>query len=127
MLFDVSGFPLQTTAGLDAIEIAVYVDLEQGGRMVGRPPARDAIDSLKAQLAQIECFGESIDNTHGVFFVNVIFPPIREQKALGTINPIHESLHVKHPSTGAQILPAEAGFSHSLGPSWPHRTPDNAP
>ncbi|WP_282272902.1 hypothetical protein, partial [Stenotrophomonas sp. PS02298] len=41
--------------------------------------------------------------------------PIREKKSLGTINAIHESLHAEHPSTGAQIMPAEAGFSHSLG------------
>lgn len=70
---------------------------------------------LETQLAQIECFDESIDHPHRVVFVDVVFQPIREQKALGTINSIHESLHPKHPSTGAQILPAEAGFSHSLG------------
>ncbi|MFT2133990.1 hypothetical protein, partial [Stenotrophomonas maltophilia] len=39
----------------------------------------------------------------------------REKKSLGTINAIQESLHAEHPSTGAQIMPAEAGFSHSLG------------
>ncbi|WP_206746856.1 hypothetical protein, partial [Stenotrophomonas maltophilia] len=38
-----------------------------------------------------------------------------EKKSLGTINAIQESLHAEHPSTGAQIMPAEAGFSHSLG------------
>jgi hypothetical protein len=35
---------------------------------------------------------------------------------LGTINTIHESLHAEHPSAGAQIMPVEAGFSHSLDP-----------
>ncbi|WP_206746853.1 hypothetical protein, partial [Stenotrophomonas maltophilia] len=39
-----------------------------------------------------------------------------EKKSLGTINAIQESLHAEHPSTGAQIMPAEAGFSHSLDP-----------
>jgi len=38
---------------------------------------------------------------------------------LGTINAIHESLHVEHPSTSAQIMPVEAGFSHSLDPKRP--------
>lgn len=46
----------------------------------------------------------------------MVFQPIREQKPLGTINAIHESLHAEHPSAGAQIMPVDAGFSHSLDP-----------
>jgi len=33
--------------------------------------------------------------------VDVVLQPIREQKPLGTINSIDESLHAEHQSTGA--------------------------
>jgi len=51
--------------------------------------------------------------------VDVVLQPIREQKPLGSIYSIDESLHAEHPSTGTQIMPVEAGFSHSLGRNRP--------
>lgn len=83
--------------------------------MIGRPPTCSTIGGLEAQLAQIKRLDKGIDDSYRVVFVDLVFQSIREQKPLRTINSIHESLHAKHPSTGAQILPAEAGFSHSLG------------
>ena len=59
---------------------------------------------------------EDINRPYRVVIVDEVFQSIREQKPLGTINAIHESLHVEHPSTGAQIMPVEAWFSHSLDP-----------
>ena len=50
--------------------------------MVGRPPAREAIDSPKAQDTQIERVNESTDHPHRLVFVDVIFEPIRQQKSL---------------------------------------------
>ncbi len=47
--------------------------------------------------------------------MDVVLQPIRKQKSLGTIDSIYESLHAEHQSTGAEILPAERHFSHSLG------------
>ena len=94
-------FPLQAPAGLDAIEVAVDIDLEQSSRVIRRPTAGGTIGGLKAQFAQIEGFDEGIDHPHWVVFVDVVFQPIREQKPLGTINSIDESLHAEHPSTGA--------------------------
>ena len=87
------------------------------------PTACYTMGSLEAQLTQIECLDESIDHSHRVVFVDVVFQPIREQKALGTINSIHESLHAEHPLAGAQIMPVDAGFSHSLGRKVPLPTP----
>ena len=84
--------------------------------MIRGPTTCRAIGGIEAKRAQVECFDEGIDHPNGVVFVDVVFKPIREQKPLGTINAIHESLHAEHPSTGAQIMPVEAGFSHSLDP-----------
>ena len=75
-------FPLQAAAGLDAVEVAVDVDLEQRGRVICGPTARDTVGGLEAQLAQIECFDEGVDHPHGVVFVDVVFQSIREQKPL---------------------------------------------
>ena len=41
-------FPLQASAGWNAVEVAVDVDLEQGGRMISRPPTRGTIGGLEA-------------------------------------------------------------------------------
>ena len=83
--------------------------------MIRGTTASHAIGGLEAQSAQIECVHEGINHPHRVVIVDEVFQPIREQKPLGTINAIHESLHAEHPLTGAQIMPVEAGFSHSLG------------
>ena len=107
--------PLQTAAGLDAVEVTVDVDLEQRRGVIRRTTASHAIGGLEAQSAQIQCFHEGINHPHRVVIVDEVFQPIREQKSLGTINTIHESLHAEHPLAGAQIMPVEAGFSHSLG------------
>ena len=112
-------FSLQAPAGLDAVEVAVDIDLEQGTRVISRPPTRGTIGGLKAQFAQIEGFDEGIDHPHWVVVVDVVLQPIREQKPLGTINSIDKSLHAEHQSTGAEILPAEGEFSHSLGRKQP--------
>ena len=89
--------------------------------MIRGPAAGCAVGGIEAQFAQIERLDEGIDHPHRVVFVDVVFQPIREQKPLGAINAIHKSLHVEHPSTGAQIMPVEAGFSHSLGRKWTWR------
>ena len=67
-------------------------------------------DALETQLAKVEFIDENIDHPHRVAFVDVVFQSIREQKPLGTINAIHESLHAEHPSTDAQIMPVAARF-----------------
>ena len=108
-------FPLQAPAGLDAVEVAVDVNLEQRGRVIRRPTTCRAIGGLEAQRAQVEGLDECIDDPHRVVLVDVVLQPIREQKPLGSIYSIDESLHAEHPSAGAQIMPVEAGFSHSLG------------
>jgi hypothetical protein len=82
------------------------------------------IDRFEAQRAQVERIDESVDHSHGVVYVDVALQPIREQKSLGTINAIHESLHAEHPSTNAQILPVGAEFLHGLGGRRTRHTPD---
>jgi hypothetical protein len=49
-----AGFALESTAGLDAIQIAVDVDLEQSGRVIGRPPGVRWLRAFETQLREIE-------------------------------------------------------------------------
>ena len=43
--------PLQTPARVDAVQVAVDVDLQQSRRMVSRPPGRLRLHAIKAQLS----------------------------------------------------------------------------
>ena len=97
---------LQAPTGLDAIEVAVDVDLEQRGGVIRGPPAAGTVDSFETQETQIACFDKGIDHPHRIVPMDVVLQPIRKQKSLRTIDSINESLHAGHQSTGAEILPA---------------------
>ncbi|EQL44818.1 hypothetical protein M770_00395 [Pseudomonas aeruginosa VRFPA03] len=56
----------ETAAGLDAIEIAVDVDLQQVGRMVSGATCFSRDDALETQLAKVEFIDENIDHPHRV-------------------------------------------------------------
>lgn len=104
--FEVSlRFSLQASAGMNAIELAVDVDVEQSGRGIRRPSVSNTIDGVKVHEAQIKRFNERIDHPHRIVLVDVVLQSIREQKSLRSINAIDKSRHVGHPSTGAEILP----------------------
>ena len=60
-VFDVElGLALQPAAGLDAIEVAVDVELEQNRRVISRSARGGGICALKAKSAEIECLREGI-------------------------------------------------------------------
>jgi hypothetical protein len=53
---------LETATGRDAAEVAVDVDFQQVGRMVGRPVGFRWDDTFKALRAKVEFIDENIDD-----------------------------------------------------------------
>jgi|SRR6185295_8763515 len=58
--------------GLDLIEIAVQVDLEQGRRMIAGTARRLGRDTIKAKLRQIERINKGIDHPHRIVGADVV-------------------------------------------------------
>ena len=73
---------LQAPARLDAVEVAVDVDLQQHRRVVRRSARRRRLDALKAQLAKIQLIDEDIDDADRVVFGNVVVQTLGQQRDL---------------------------------------------
>src|SRR5207247_8788006 len=86
-------FALQAAAGLDTVEVAVDVDLEQNRRVVGRPPCRRRLRAFKAQGLQIELVDERVDDAHWVVFTDVVVETLWQQGDLASVFSLDESLH----------------------------------
>ena len=65
-------FALQAATGLNAVEVAVDVDLEQDRRVVRRATRHGRIGTLEAQVSQLELFDKCIDDPNGVVLANVV-------------------------------------------------------
>ena len=65
-------FALQATAGLDPVEVAVEVDLQQRPRMVGGPAGDLWMHAIEAQLGQIKFIDEDVNRPDWVVFRNVV-------------------------------------------------------
>ena len=50
-----AGFALKAAARVHPVEIAIGVELEQGGGMVGRPSSGSRIDAVEPKSGQIQC------------------------------------------------------------------------
>ena len=58
------GLPFEPPARLDAIEIAVEIDLQQRRGMIGGAARRLRLDALKPQRPQIQLVDEDVDHPH---------------------------------------------------------------
>jgi hypothetical protein len=56
------GLPFEPPARLDAVEIAIEIDLQQGRGMIGRSPGHFRHHAGKAQGPQVEFVNEDIDD-----------------------------------------------------------------
>ncbi len=71
--FDVAlGFSLQTSARLDAVEIAVDVDLQQDRGVVSRPASIGWNDTFKTQSDQVEFVDEDVDYADRIGIADVV-------------------------------------------------------
>jgi len=93
--FEVSlAFTLQAPARLDAVEVPVDVDLEQHRRMVGRPTGARGLNSIEAELLEIQFLDEGFNHPDRVVISDVVVQALRHQTDLASLFSLDESLHV---------------------------------
>ena len=79
-----AGFPLQPARRPDLVDVAVQVQLQQVGRIVGRLPhfVRAALRMAEAEFHQIECGHEAIDRPHRIVPPDIVLNPGRKEAGL---------------------------------------------
>jgi hypothetical protein len=87
------GLPLQASAGLNPIKIAVDVNLQQRRRMVGGPAGRFGLHPVEAKLVQIKPVDEHLNGSDGIIFCDVVVKAFGKQSALGSVCTFDVSLH----------------------------------
>lgn len=92
-------FALQATAGLNAVEVAVDVDLQHHGRVIGRSPSYGRSDPIELQSRQIELLDEGFDHTDRVVFGDEVIQAFGKQADLRPARLFDESLHTPSPLT----------------------------
>jgi len=86
-------FALEPTARLDAVEVAVNVELEKHGGMVSRPARLCWLHPREAQEAKVKFVHEYIDQPHWIVFGHVVVQEFGQQRALATILAFDKALH----------------------------------
>lgn len=66
------GFSLQTSARLDAVEIAVDVDLQQDRGVVSRPACVSRNSPVKTQINQIKFVDKDVDYADRIGIADVV-------------------------------------------------------
>ena len=84
---------LEPPARLDAIEIAVDVELEVQRRVVAGPADVGRLGRLEAQLVEIERLDERIDDANRIALVDPLIEAFRQQRQLPPIDPFDEPRH----------------------------------
>src|SRR5712691_10957130 len=79
-----AGFPLQPTRRSDLVDVAVKVELQQIGRIVGRLPHffRAAIRMTEAQLCKVESANEALDCADRIVRSDIVLNPGRKETGL---------------------------------------------
>src|SRR5450759_480365 len=89
---------LQTPTGLNTIEVAVDVDLQQNRGVISRPTGRCRIDAFKTQLAQIKLIDEDIDHSNRIGLGNIVIEAFGQHDALRSVLALYETLHLCVPT-----------------------------
>ena len=108
------GLPLEPTARLNPVEIAVDVELQQIARMIGRPAGRQRRDPVEPQTTKIELIDEDVDRPNRVVLADPVFQALGKQRALAAIDTLHKTLHQTLPPKHERII-TPSTFSHRLG------------
>jgi len=87
------GLPFEPPARLNAIEIAVEVDLQKRRRMIGGPTGHLRHNTRKAQPPQIQLVDKHVDRPHRIVFTYVIVEELGQQNALPAVRPFDKALH----------------------------------
>jgi hypothetical protein len=85
---------LQATAGLDAIQVAVDVDLQEVGRVVGGAPRRGRLGAIEAESGKIQLADECVDHSNRVVIADEVVQAFGHQGHLLPVLSLDESRHV---------------------------------
>lgn len=103
-------FAFKTPAGLNPIQIAVDVYLQEHGWVVGRPTGGCWTNSFKSQLAQIEFINIHINHPHWNCLSNVLVEEFGQQGTWRPIFSLYESLHPAAPDQNC-LMHSSSGSS----------------
>ena len=116
--FDVAlRLALQAAARLDAIQIAVDVELQQDRRVVRRATGGCRFNAVEPQCMEIEFFDERINDSYRVVFADIVVKALWQQSDLLSVLAFNESLHGQPPRSDglAQYRRPPTEFPHNLG------------
>jgi hypothetical protein len=82
---------LHVPTRLNAIQIAVDVDLQKYRRMVTRPSRRRSCSTIKRQCSQIAFVNNYIDDPNRIVFADVVIETFRQQRDLASVLAFNES------------------------------------
>jgi len=83
----------QAPARLNAVQIAVDVDLQQDSGMVSRPTSIGRYGAFKTQFDQVEFVDKDVDYAHRIGIRDVIVEALGQQGALASMFTLNKALH----------------------------------
>ena len=86
-------FALEPTARLDAVEVAIDVELEEHGWMVSRPARLCWLHPSEAQEGKVKFIHEYIDYPHRIILGHVVVEEFGQYRVLATILSFDKALH----------------------------------
>jgi hypothetical protein len=101
--------PLQPPARRHAVHVAVDVELQQGGRMLGGPSRRRGRHG-KAQTTEIELIYEHVDHPRRVVFQHVVIEATGKQGRLSAVFTFDEAGHLITPNAAASSVYSASCF-----------------
>lgn len=116
--------PLQPAARLHLVQIAVDVQLQQRGGMIGGATRRGRRYAFEAKPSQIQIIDENIDHPNRVVVSHIVIETFGKQRLLSAVCTLDEAahFHLLMTSEGYPDLPDLTGFSHSLSQVQPLRS-----
>jgi hypothetical protein len=84
---------LKAPVRLNAVEIAVDVNLQQTRGMLSWPARICRYDTVKTQLDQVEFINENVNYTHRIGIADVVVKALGKQGALAAMFALDEALH----------------------------------
>jgi hypothetical protein len=87
------GFALQAATRLNAVQVAVNVELQQIRRMVCGTASVCRRHTFKSQRRQVQLIDKDVDHPYRILFRHVVIKLLRKQDALCSVAALDEPLH----------------------------------
>src|SRR5712691_4549459 len=99
-------FTLKPAARLNAIEVAVNVELQQSRWMIRRPPGCLRSNPIETQSAEVKFVNEGIDHPNWIVLVDPVFQALWKQRRLPAIDTLNEAPHSIPPPIASESYSA---------------------